>query len=481
MTAPGRRLDVVVVGAGPAGLAAAATAGAAGASVALVDNGSGPGGQYWRGAADPRSAERGHHDLATFRSLWSAVGAAGVQTLFGREVVVLTGRAPHWRLDLWAADRSASERLEAAALVVATGAYDRQLPFPGWDLPGVMAAGGVQAMLKEHGVLAGRKVVIAGTGPFLLSVAESVIAADGQVAAVVEAAAPGAYLRRPGAALAGGKLGQAAGLAITLARSRTPYLTRRAVVRAMSGSDSAGVHAVEVAALDHAGRPRRSSVRVVDCDLLAVGWGFTPRLEICLQAGCAVSLGADNSLVVTVDDRQATSIAGLYAAGEITGVGGADLAVAEGHIAGASAVGITAASGPRRRRARLRRFAAAMHRVHRPAAFLYDAPSPDTVVCRCEEVTAGTLAEAVDDWGATDPRTVKLLTRAGMGWCQGRVCGSAVAELTARRTGQALSVADHRGLAERPFAAPVPLAALAALPIEKPAAPPIENEKSATP
>jgi NADPH-dependent 2,4-dienoyl-CoA reductase/sulfur reductase-like enzyme len=248
----------------------------------------------------------------------------------------------------------------------------------------------------------------------------------------------------------------------------------RAVVAA-HGDDS--VAAVTVARLDAGWRPIAGTERRVECDTVAVGYGFTPQLELPLQLGCATTMAADGTLVVDVDAAQRTSVPGVYAAGEITGIGGAQLALVEGELAAlaaalpadASAAAISAAAKAAAakglgwllvRRRRLRAFAAAMNAAYavRPGwpAWLRD----DTVICRCEEVPYDRLAAAVD-LGATDPRAVKLLSRAGMGWCQGRVCGYATAALTARATGRAPAAADLRGLAQRPIAQPIRLGDLA--------------------
>jgi thioredoxin reductase len=462
MTVPAEPFGVLVVGAGPAGLAAAAAAAEAGASVALVDAGNGPGGQYWRNA-EAASAAHLHHDRHRFRELLRRTAAAGVVALHEHTVQTVTADGDGWVLrcavgsEPRAGGRTATVR--GHRLVLATGAYDRQLPFPGWDLPGVLAAGGVQALLKQHGVAAGRRVVVAGTGPFLLPVADGLLRSGATVPAVVEASSPAGFARRPRAVLGvAAKLAEAAGYLARLARTRTPYRRRSVVVRAV-GTDR--LEAVEIARLDRAGRRVPGPVTTVPCDVLAVGWGFTPQLELHLQVGCAVTRGADGSLVVEADADGATSVPGVWAAGESTGIGGAELAVVEGEIAGRAAAGAAVPDRLHARRRALRRFAEALHAVHPVPAAVFDALPAETVLCRCEEVPAGAVHDAVRDWGATDARTVKLLTRTGMGWCQGRVCGSATALLTARASGRECGVADLRAFAERPFAVPLPMRQLA--------------------
>ena len=458
--------DVAVIGAGPAGLAAAVTVAAAGRDVVLVDAAPRPGGQYYR----HRAAESG--GAADLGGLRDRLG--GVRYLSGHRVWHVE---PGFVVHALAGDRDErAVEIRATTLVLATGAHDRALPFPGWDLPGVLTAGAAQALVKGNGVTAGTRTVVAGTGPFLLPVAVGLAAAGGAIAGVFEANRPYRPYRF-GAALARhpARLAEGAGYAAALARARIPYRMGRAVVAA-HGEDA--VTAVTVARLDAGWRPIAGTERTVACDTVAVGYGFTPQLEIPLQLGCATRVATDGNLVVAVDAAQRTSVPGVYAAGEITGIGGAHLAVVEGELAGhaAGSIGSVAGSaGPlggagggatgriRRllaRRRRLRAFAAAMHAAYpiRPGwpAWLRD----DTVVCRCEEVPYARLAAAVD-LGATDPRAVKLLSRAGMGWCQGRVCGHAAAVLTARAMGRDLGAADLIGLARRPIAQPIRLGDLA--------------------
>jgi D-hydroxyproline dehydrogenase subunit alpha len=360
--------------------------------------------------------------------------------------------------------------LRGRHLVLATGAYDRQLPFPGWELPGVLAAGGVQALLKQHGVVAGPRVVVAGTGPFLLPVAAGLLRAGAGVPCVAEANSPAGFLWHPRAVTAAaGKITEATGYLARLARSRTPYRRRHAVVEAL-GDDR--LTAVRVARLDARGLPVAGRARLVPCDVLAVGWGFTAQLELHLQLGCATVIGSDGGLVAAADEHQRTSVDGVWAAGESTGIGGADLARVEGEIAGRSAAGAPVPDRLARRRTTLRRFADALHSVHPVPAFLLDNLPDSTLVCRCEEVDAAAIRATVREWGATDARTVKLLARPGMGWCQGRVCGWATAQLTARLGDRSAGIADLTAFAERSLAIPLPLRSLLDEPSED--APPAE-------
>ncbi|NEB38289.1 FAD-dependent oxidoreductase [Streptomyces sp. SID14515] len=496
--------DLVVVGAGPAGLAAAATALDGGLRVVLVDSGVALGGQFWR---HPPPQVQGavptadlHHGLGAYRELCATLAAhehTGRLTLLLNHHVWTTARErEHDGFTVHAVDRSRApeERpvvLRASALLVATGAYDRQLPFPGWDLPGVLTAGGLQSLLKGGGVVAGRRVVLGGTGPFLLPVAAALAARGAKVVAVCEAAAPSAWLRHPSALLRNpAKWAEAARYAGTLARHRVPVRTRTAIVGAEGGETQgeepqgeepqggetqseeteggeaqggAGrVAVVRIASLAADGRPLPGTERRIEADTVGVGWGFVPQLDLLLPLGCDLADAGDGTMAAAVDDGQRTTVPGLYTAGETCGVGGAALAVSEGRVAAVSVLADLAAPGlPNARRlaaerravTRHRAFARAMAQAHPlpPAwpAWLTD----DTQVCRCEEVTAGTVRSARADDAAADHRQVKQLTRAGMGWCQGRMCGPAVHCLVARD--------EPYAPAERLIATPVTLGALA--------------------
>ena len=342
--------------------------------------------------------------------------------------------------------------VRADAVLLATGGYEKVLPFPGWTLPGVVTAGGAQAMLKGTLAVSGRTAVVAGTGPLLLPVATGLAAAGVEVAALVEAAGPKAFLRRFRALAAQpGKLAEGARYAFRLARHRVRALARHTVVEARG---TQRLEAVTVAALDAEGRLRPGTERRIPCDTLAVGHGMLPHTDLAQTLGCRLD-GMD----VHVDAEQRTDVPGVWAAGEATGIGGSALALAEGHIAGRSAAARLKGGVPDPRewaaaaksRARLREFAAALDSVYIPPAHWTEQVTDATVVCRCEEVTAGAVREAVTHLGAGDLRTAKLLTRAGMGWCQGRVCAPAVAALAG------CQLAPTR----RPFAHPVPLGVLA--------------------
>ncbi|HYU66141.1 MAG TPA: NAD(P)/FAD-dependent oxidoreductase [Jatrophihabitantaceae bacterium] len=442
--------DLVVIGGGPAGIAAALTAAERGIDVCLVDSAPALGGQIWR------QPSNGDATATVPASLRAAVAHPRIHRLGETSVWHATPR-DGGGATLYLSGRT----LDARAVVLATGASELTLPFPGWDLPGVVTPGAAQALLKAHGVPIGRSVVVAGTGPFLWPVAAGLIRAGVRVAALVEAAP-----QRRAASLAAGLLRhsalvrQAAGYLRIVAASRTRVLTGRAVIAA-HGTDV--VSSVTVARLDAQGRPLAAGRREIAADAVCVGWGFVPAVEIARSLGCAETRHATRPLsAVAVDADQATSVPGVFAAGEVTGIAGAVAAAAEGAIAGAAAARFLGAAGPNRRRERRRlraaqRAAMVLDRGYPIPPRWLDWLSDDTVVCRCEEVPWRQVADAIDA-GITDVRAIKGQTRCGMGWCQGRVCGPALQSAAAARAG--LPVDAVGDLATRPFATPVTIAEL---------------------
>ncbi len=445
--------DVVVIGAGPSGMAAAAEAGAGGHSVALLDQQARIGGAYWRHRPQDATAEESgsHHDWTTFRRISARLG--GVDLLLEHAVWSVERVAGGFVVRATRGEvERAAVRVEAASVVVATGAHERVTPFRGWTLPGVMTAGGGQSLLKGTGVVPGRTAVVAGSGPLLLVVADGLLRAGVEVAAVAATGHPTTYGLHP-SSWSGllSRTGEAAAYTRTLARYRVPFHAGYRVVEA-SGTDR--VERVAIAS-------RRGRRREYGVDTLLVSHGFTPQLELLVSAGAQTRVDGDGSLVVTVDVGQRTSVPGLLATGEVTGVGGASLAILEGYVAGRTLSGADVKPALHERIAVHRRFAQAMHAVHATdAASLADLPDAE-LVCRCEEVTAGAVRAACRDLGVDDARGAKLMTRAGMGLCQGRMCGRAVTDLVALASGRP---ADDDGLprwAGRLPALPVTLEQLA--------------------
>lgn len=464
--------QVLVIGGGPAGLAAAEAAVEAGVSVVMVDSASRLGGQLLRqpssdhvGDRSPDGVAEDNASLPLGPALESRhpglVGAPGLTVVTGAAVWLLRARQ-----DGFVAHLDDGVRVEAEAVVLAPGATELLAPFPGWELPGVVSAGAAQALLKAHGQLVGRRVVVSGSGPFLLPVAASLADAGAKVLAVVEAL-PLKRLTPVAAALAAHptKAVEAWGYAATLARHGVPVRAGASLARCEG--DGGGVRRAVVVAGDGGGH-WRGRARVYDVDAVCTSWGFVPRLELARQLGVAEHVPPGQSFAsVACDASQSTSIPGVFAAGEITGVAGGEVAALEGSVAGAAAAahclapessgaGTTRgvrAGPPGRGAARARRFAGRLAGVYRlvvPTSLIGD----ETVVCRCEDVRAGSIRAAVLS-GAATAREVRSVTRCGMGYCQGRTCGPIVQLILADRL--AVAPWDVGDLQKRPVATPVPL------------------------
>ncbi|MEO6200790.1 MAG: FAD/NAD(P)-binding oxidoreductase [Cryobacterium sp.] len=478
---------VVVIGAGPAGLAAARAARARGARVTLLDASDALGGQYWRHLPPERPAGRErvlHHGWSTFESLRSRLEAdPHCEIVTGAQVWAieagsaerspLTGAAartaqavPTVHALIGQSDGSARRGLTLTpdALIFATGAHDRTLPFPGWDLPGVFTAGAAQAFAKGERVAVGDRVLVAGAGPFLLPVAASLAQTGARVLGVYEASRTAGLLRgwlpKPWKLLgAAKKAGELAGYVGSHLRHRIPYRLGHAVIAA-HGSDR--VESVTVARVDANWAPIPGTERRIEADAVCVSHGFTPRLELPIAAGC--SIGPDR--FVTVDERQQTSVVEVYAAGEITGIGGVDLALAEGAIAGHCAAGGRPddedVDRPRRDRSTYTDFATRIETAHGIRSGWTAWLDDDTLVCRCEEVSVGRLRAAAHATCSTGLRSLKLSSRAGLGICQGRICGRTVEQLLGGLAADHGPLIDGVTTDRRPIASPVRIGELAA-------------------
>jgi NADPH-dependent 2,4-dienoyl-CoA reductase/sulfur reductase-like enzyme len=378
--------DVVVVGGGPAGIAAAVYAAEAGARSLLLDEQARPGGQIWRG--EPPPAARG----------WLLrLSRSGATVLAGATVVDAPGRG-----QLLVERGGLPLRIAFGRLVLATGARERLLPFPGWTLPGVVGVGGAQALLKAGARFEGLRVVVAGSGPLLLAVAAALKHAGARIVGIAEQA-PLSRLAVFGAGLWRHPRRIAEGLACSTALRGVPYRTGTWVREALG---DASLERVVLSGSQAGG--------TWECDVLACGFGLVPNLELPRLLGCETTAEG-----VVVDASQRTSRDGVFATGELCGIAGLDQALATGAIAGLAAAGHGTPPTLATQRAREAGFAGRLARAFALREELSLA-RPDTIVCRCEDVPLGRLA------AAASAREAKLHTRAGMGACQGRVCGAAL-------------------------------------------------------
>lgn len=377
--------EVLIVGGGPAGLAAAAAAGER-ADVLLLDENPAVGGQIFRASKGALSAEVSRiAPIGTWQKVRVRTGSA-IYDLDSAQGFAMAGRGVH---------------IDFRSLILTPGARELLLPFPGWTLPGVLGAGGLQALAKQGMDVRGKRIVVAGTGPLLLAVAKYLDDAGSEVLRIFEQANPARL-----SAMAKGmwrfprKAIQALGFAWTAQTLRPGWWVRRAI-----GSDR--LEAVE--ATDGV------NTVTLQCDLLAIGYGLVPNLELARLAGCQIQNG-----FVEVDYRQQTSVPGIYCAGEPTGIGGLDKAEIEGAIAGFAAAGRSVEADrllPDRQKS-----LAFMRELVRTFAFRPEVlalAEDETLICRCEDVPLSAIKNC------TSFREAKIHTRLGMGPCQGRICGAA--------------------------------------------------------
>ncbi|PWB30997.1 FAD/NAD(P)-binding oxidoreductase [Pseudomonas sp. SDI] len=383
---------LLIVGAGPAGLAAALAAAPSGARIVLLDDNPLPGGQIWRDGPQaklPAAAQQLREQV---------MACANVH--YHRGTRVIANPAPY---TLLVEDAERGWQIRYDALILCTGARELLLPFPGWTLPGVTGAGGLQALIKAGLPVRGQRLVIAGSGPLLLASAATARANGAQVLRIAEQASLTAVAgfaaqlpRWPH------KLLQAFGL------FDRQYRTASHVLAALGSERLEGVRLLQ-----------HGKVVELACERLACGFGLIPNSQLGQALGCALDGPA-----LAVDAWQASSLPGVFAAGECTGFGGSEKALVEGAIAGHAAVGaLEAAQRLFPRRARWQAFAASLNKAFQLDPALKSLAAADTLVCRCEDIPYAALVEH-RDW-----RSAKLASRCGMGACQGRVCGAATRHL----------------------------------------------------
>lgn len=383
--------DILVVGAGPAGMSAAVRAAELGRSVILLDENPAPGGQIWRGPTDEA------------RPWIERANAAGVRTLPSSSLVQPLSRGAHL-----ASTPTGPVRLAANVTILATGSRELFLPFPGWDLPGIFGVGALQALAKSGYDLAGKNILVAGSGPLLLAVSAWLREHGANVLAIAEQADP-AQIRRFALSMVRwpSKIRQA--LALKFALLGIPYWTGSWPVRAEGDTRLRSV------VLADGLREMK-----VQCDILACGFGLVPETHLASALGCPVSAG-----VVQTDEFGKTGVEGVYAAGELTGIGGHEKSLVQGQIAGLAAAGredLARELLPSLAKAKV--FAERLAETFRLRRELRALPAHDTIVCRCEDVVWSRV-KANASW-----REAKIQTRCGMGPCQGRICGPAVSFLT---------------------------------------------------
>ncbi|WEY41304.1 FAD/NAD(P)-binding oxidoreductase [Paraburkholderia sp. SUR17] len=433
---------IVIVGAGPAGVRAAQTLAAAGLRPVVIDENARWGGQIYRqpaanaGFSRPKSALYGF-EAKKADALHRAM-ADLLQKIDYRPDTLAWSCEPG-RLDTLREGREAS--VPWSHLIIASGATDRIVPLPGWTLPGVYTLGGAQVALKSQGCAIGRRTVFAGTGPLLYLVAYQYAKAGAQVAAVLdtspfarEVAAAPKLLSQPGTFAKGlyylGWL-KAHGIRVE--------------------------HGVSLDAIDgeHAAQSLRwrtadGTAHAIACDAVGLGYGLRPETQLADLAGCRFVFDSLNRCWLPERDVAGrSSVKGVYLAGDGAGIAGADAAELGGRRAALAVLedlGMAAPQGApwptaaalEKRLARISRFRAGIEHAFAPPSHCAANWPDDLTICRCEEVTAGTLRSCIRSGATTEVNRLKALTRIGMGRCQGRMCGESAMALLAAETGKPL-------------------------------------------
>jgi thioredoxin reductase len=456
-----REPELLVIGAGPGGLAAALFAQRAGARVTVLDERSQAGGQYYKQlgvAEDGVAPPDAQHQRGA--ALIRAAREAGVQIV--HDALVWGAFEPQ---EFAATVRGRSVSYRPRATIVATGAYERGWQVPGWTLPGVMTTGAAQTFWRTSRRLPGKRVLIAGNGPLNLQLAAELIAGGAEVAAVVEAA------KAPGLATLGPLLTMALAAPALMAegmryqrtlRRRGVRIVHEQVVESIEEED--GGLSVTLARASGASGSERFLV-----DTVCLGYGFEPANELLRALGCAHDFDKRRRQLATRRDASGeTSIKGVYALGDCTGLGGAKAALAEGAIVGAAAarvLGHALSSEIEVERAqavgeldRQRRFQQALWTLYASEQKDPAKRCGDTLICRCEEVTFSQLDAALDE-GLSTVGAIKRRTRIGMGRCQGRYCAPVLEEIVCERFGRERD--EMSGFAPRVPVKPVSIAELA--------------------
>jgi NADPH-dependent 2,4-dienoyl-CoA reductase/sulfur reductase-like enzyme len=454
--------DVAVVGAGPAGMAAASVCARAGLATVVFDENAAPGGQVYRGISSGPLAQSEllGADYAQGRRLFDEFRASGARHEPGATVWSI---GPE--LDIAISLRGETALASPVSVILATGAIERPFPIPGWTLPGVLTLGGAQSLLKSSALVPSRPTVIAGTGPLVWMAASQMLAAGAPIAAILDTTPHENRLRAlphlPGF-LFSPYVGRAIRMLLAV-NGRVPVVPGVMELRA-SGSEK--VESVSYRTADGNGR-------TLAADCLLLHQGVVPETHLAMAAGVPHRWDpVQLCWAPVVDAHGGTSVPGLLVAGDSVGIAGAQAAAWRGVLAGIAVVESMRA-GKKLQHAKLARTAIAQFTrgrrffdmLYRPA-LRFRVPSDDTIACRCEEVTAGEIRAAVDE-GCAGPNQVKSFVRCGMGPCQGRMCGLTVTEIVAERRGITPAQAGH--FTARFPAKPVTLAEIASLPYGQPA------------
>lgn len=437
-----KQTELIVIGAGPGGIQAAITAAELGLEVTLIDSQPSVGGQYFKQIPKEFYIRDSSYHQKQASQLFKKLENSTVKIL---DKTLVWGIFHNPKTNLWQLTlqgENCPTRIEAPFIVIATGAYDRSIPFPGWDLPGVITAGAAQVMIKNQGIFPGKQVIVSGTGPLQLAAASYLIEAGAKVQAVLEC---NQNLIFKGIRYSPSIWGQWRRLeegfqyAGNLIKTKTPYRFGWSVIKA-DGFEK--VEEVTIGKLDSEGYPIQATFQKIDVDTVIVGYGLTPSTEFFRLLDVEMFYSkAEGIFLPKRNEFFQTSAKGIYAIGDCAGIGGANLAILEGKIA---AIDIAVQSGKtnfssmepsliqtEKYMKREQKFARMLGEIFSLPEGLFSLAQPDTIICRCEQISLAEVKEAIS-FGAQSVTDIKNITRSGMGNCQGRTCGSILTQILAR-------------------------------------------------
>ncbi len=463
--------ELAVIGAGPAGLEAAVTAAEAGVKTVLVDNFPQPGGQYYKSLPAAFSASKKSDPEKEGEILAQMINGLPVTRIYNALTwgIFKEESGPGWLISLYGP--AAPKQIHARLLVLASGAYDTPVPFPGWTLPGVITCGAALILLKNQRLAPFKRALLTGTGPLLLSGAAHLIEAGVQVLAVCETnrLKPGAVLYGPTMLREWQRLEEGTRYLSTMVHGKTPYKMGWSVIEA-HGLDH--VEEAVIAKLSNSGIPIPGTQQTIQVDTVVCGYGLTPNNGLARMIGCDFEYQPrKGGWVIRRDQTMQTSLPDVYAAGDCAGIGGAENSRLEGRIAGTAAALATghinsqkAGQFYNRIKSDLtqqRRFGKLLGDLFSPQPALISLAHEDTLLCRCEEVTLAEVKAAVAA-GARTIGEVKMVTRVGMGNCQGRMCERSVVNAIIQQMIQEHATPETVGMFTiRPPLQPLPIGILA--------------------
>jgi D-hydroxyproline dehydrogenase subunit alpha len=450
-------IELAIVGAGPAGMAAAIEAQKLGLETVLIDSSSRPGGQVYR--QTPPEFDEASHPAADKLitqltqleiTIYQDTTVWGIFSEDDKQLLCLYGPA------------EVPRRILAKTVILAPGAYERPAPFPGWTLPGVMTVGAALIMVKHQHILPGRRILISGTGPLQWVLAHKLIAAGADSVQVLDANPfPWSGWRyAPRLWGQGERLREGLDAFQALRGAGQPICWGHMVLSAQ------GENQVETATF---GRLAGTNPQTIPVDTICLGYGFVPAVQLSRQAGCQHHFDEKLGGWIPIRNKWlGTSVPGIFAAGDGAGIGGKDVAFFEGQLAALSAAISLGKSIPsikiaevRQNLTRQQRFAEVINTLFPFPTQTLDLLTADTYLCRCEGVRVTAVRQMISE-GATTFGILRKLTRAGMGRCQGRMCGHTLAAILSQETGQPV---DQLELATpRPPVMPIPLHGLAEIP-----------------